>query len=114
MPLLENLKAHKGQVVEHLSRQAYFAGMFKKDLEEVNRQYQPGTIQYIKATHPELWKRIVDAEDKMSEAWLRGIADEFQNSLEEWRDLNLKGIEIFRDRRITPWELFPGGEDKSA
>lgn len=102
IPLLEAIKTHKGQVVEHLKKQACieFEAMFNQALEEINSKYVFGTIPYIKGTHPHLWQRLVEVENKLSEAWLRGIDDEFKRNLDEWTNLNFKAIEAFKGRDI--------------
>ncbi len=96
--ILENLKIHKGEVVEHLRKQAYFEAMFKQALEEINRQYEEGTIRHVREKHPALWKQIIETENRLSHLWLTGKTEDFKKSLEEWRNLNLQAIEIFREQ----------------
>ena len=96
-PLLEILKAHKAEVVEILSSQN-FEVMFKKALEGINSKYISGAIPYIKLTHPHLWQHLVEVEGKLSDSWLKGIDPEFKKYLDEWTNLNLKAIEIFREK----------------
>ena len=83
-----------------------FEATFKLALEEVNGKYISGTISYIKGTHPGLWERIVKAEERISEAWLRGTEPEFRKNLGEWTNLNFRAIEIFevRDAQRTLFE----------
>ena len=84
------------------------ARVFRCALEEINREYLPGTIDYVKTTYPKLWKRIVSAEDKLTEAWLSGGVEEFHRALGEWRDLNLQAIKIFRQRENSQQPLLKG------
>ena len=70
--------------------------VFRCALEEINREYLPGTIDYVKTTDPELWGRILSAEDKLTEAWLSGGAEEFHRVLDEWGNLNRQAIEVYR------------------
>ena len=71
--------------------------IFKHALEEINRGYKPGAISYIKATYPQLWEKIIAAEDRLTETWLVGNAADFKKALDEWRDLNFQGIKFFHD-----------------
>jgi hypothetical protein len=70
--------------------------VFRCALEEINREYLPGTIDYVKTTDPELWERILSAEDKLTEAWLSGAAEEFHRVLDEWENLHRQAIEVYR------------------
>lgn len=72
-------------------------GVFRRGLEEINREYLPGTIDYVKTIDPELWGRILSAEDKLAEAWLSGGAEEFHRVLDEWRNLNRQAIAVYRN-----------------
>jgi hypothetical protein len=113
IPLFEAIKAHKAGVVEHLKKHTGFERMFKQALEEINSKYISGAIPYMRGTHPHLWRRLVEMEDKLSEAWLAGIADEFKRNLDEWININLKAIENFQDRDAQGG-LFAHGEIKPA
>jgi hypothetical protein len=75
-----------------------FAVEFAASLEEINREYLPGTIDYVKNTNPGIWKRIVAAEDSLTNGWVSGGAEEFHQALAEWRRLNRQAIEIYRKR----------------
>ncbi len=77
-----------------------FEAMFEQALEEINRKYISGTIPYIKGAHPDLWHRLVEVENNLSEAWLGGRDNEFKKNLDEWTNLNFKAIEIFKERDI--------------
>lgn len=73
-----------------------FAIEFAASLEGITREYRPGTIDYVKATYPEFWKRIVAAENTLTATWISGGAEEFHQALDEWCSLNLQAIEIFK------------------
>ena len=80
--------------------------VFEHALQEISREYLPGTIDYVKTVYPELWKRIVSAEETLSQAWLSGSAEDFNHALGGWRNLYLRTIELFRSMGTKlPFEL---------
>jgi hypothetical protein len=50
-----------------------FAEMFKKAVDELNRRYIEGTIDYIRKRHPDLYQKTNDAEDRLNEVWKAGL-----------------------------------------
>ena len=99
-PLFKAIKAQKARIMEHLKMQADFEGRFNQVLEEINCQYEPGTIRYVRENYPGLWQEIVGVENRVSDSWLIGNAKGFKKDLEEWKNLSLEAIEVFR--RETP------------
>lgn len=100
-PVDELLDTPQAKLKEPLLRkQADFEAMFNQALEEINLNYEPGTIQFIKTTHPDLWKRIVETENKITGTWLSGNTEDFKAALDEWRKFNLQAIGIFRERSV--------------
>ena len=79
--------------------------VFRRSLEEINREYLPGTIDYVKTTDPELWGRIVSAENRLNGAWLNGEDQNFSGALNEWRDLYRQAFEIFKKTTIGTAQL---------
>lgn len=77
-----------------------FAEMFKKAVDELNRRYIEGTIDYIRKQHPDLYQETNETEDRLNEVWKAGIQgkagiEEFRKTLKEWYLLHLRGIEIY-------------------
>jgi len=77
-----------------------FAEMFKKAVDELNRRYIEGTIDYIRKHHPDLYQKTNEAEDRLNEIWKAGLQGkagigEFRKTLKEWYLLHLQGIEIY-------------------
>jgi len=77
-----------------------FAEMFQKAVDEFNRRYVEGTIDYIRKRHPDLYQKMNEAEDRLNEVWKAGRQgkagiEEFRKTLKEWYLLHLKGIEIY-------------------
>jgi hypothetical protein len=112
-PLLEAIRLHKGEAVEYLKRQASFERMFKNAMGDIDGAYQAGTISHIKENYPILWGRLVEAEEKLSAAWLSGKDDEFKAQLNGWTLLNFQAIKIF-EKRDTQDQLFGDKEKEGA
>lgn len=77
-----------------------FAEMFKKAVDELNRRYIEGTIDYIRKHHPDLYRKTNDAEDRLNEVWKAGLQgkagiEKFRKTLKAWYLLHLQGIEIY-------------------
>ena len=77
-----------------------FAEMFKNAVDELNRRYIEGTINYIRKHHPDLYQKTNEAEDRLNEGWKVGLQgkvgiEEFRKILKEWYLLHLQGIEIY-------------------
>lgn len=72
--------------------------IFKQAMEEINSQYEAGTIPYVRENYPALWQKITETETRLSTLWLAGMTDDFKKAVDEWTALNHKAIEIFRER----------------
>jgi len=64
-----------------------FAEMFKKAVDELNRRYIEGTIDYIRKHHPDLYQTTNEVESRLNEvrkAGLQGEAgiEKFRKTLE--------------------------------
>ena len=77
-------------------KSADFEEMFNAALREINREYESGTIPYIRQNHPPFWQKIVEGENLLGDLWLAGEVESFRIALGEWKNLNLQAIEIFR------------------
>ena len=113
-PLFEAIKAQKAQVMKHLKMQADFEERFNQVLEEINRQYEPGTIRHIRENYPGLWQEIVGAENRLSDSWLIGNTEGFKKDLNGWKNLNLQAIEIFQNRDAQEGLFKHGGHQTRA
>ena len=82
-----------------------FAEMFKKAVDELNRLYIKGKMDYIRKHHPDLYQKTNEAEDRLNERWkacLQGKVDieEFRKILKEWYFLNMQEIEIYSQEQV--------------
>lgn len=101
----ENLTSEKARIKsckEQVSDP--FAEMFEKAVDELNHRYIEGGIDYIRKSHPELYRKTNNAEERLNTVWkagLQGKADieEFRKILKEWYLLHLRGIEIYSQKQ---------------
>ena len=96
----ENFPDTKGTV----GLDVQFEAVFKEADDEIKRQYISGTDNFISKHHPDLNRELIEATDKMHEAWKKGgkgeaRIDEFITALDEWKWLHLKAIEIYNEER---------------
>jgi len=97
----DRLAEGKGEVKPQAEQTADpFAGMFKKAVDDLNRRYIKGTIDYVRKRHPDLYQKTNEAEDRLNEGWKAGLQgkigiEEFRKILKEWYLLHLQGIEIY-------------------
>ena len=76
--------------------------MLKKAMDALNEKYTEGGVAYIDKYHPDLSKKLDDAEDKLNakaNAYYGKKIDleEFRAELKHWYLLNLKVIEIHKN-----------------
>ena len=74
--------------------------IFQQTVDKINERYMQGTIAHISRNHPDLDRRINDAESAVNDIWFkceRGAAsvDEFKEKVEVWYRMNLKAIDIY-------------------
>ena len=97
----ENSPETKGRTV---NLDVQLEALFKEADHEIKSRYISGTDEFITEHHPDLNREIAEAANKMHETWekgRKGIArvDEFTSTLEEWKSLHIKAIEIYREER---------------
>ena len=76
--------------------------MFKKAMDALNEKYIEGGVAYIDKHHPEISRKLDDAEGKLNakaNAYYDGKIDleEFKSALKQWYLLHLKAIEIHKN-----------------
>lgn len=77
-----------------------FLEMFEKAIAELNQRYVDGVTEYLQKNHPRLQAEIDKTEGKLNEVWRAGREgkagiEEFRQILDRWRQLHIKGIEIY-------------------
>lgn len=77
-----------------------FAEIFRKAVDELNRRYIEGTLDFIRKRHPDLYQKTNEAEDRLNEVWKAGLQgkagiEAFRETLKDWYHLHLQGIEIY-------------------
>ena len=76
--------------------------MLKKTMDALNEKYIEGGVAYIDKHHPEISRKLDDAEGKLNakaNAYYDGKIDleEFKSALKQWYLLHLKAIEIHKN-----------------
>lgn len=98
LPLIEELKAHKEEIVRELKEDP-FRILFKEVVDEINKEYLPGTIDHISVHYPKFYQEISQVEDSLSKLWIEGVdINKFRGILKLWYSLHLKGVELYKRR----------------
>lgn len=84
--------------------------LYEQALEEVDRNYAPGTIDFLKQKEKGLWEKIVEEEAGINETLLTGGTDELKEHVEKWLALYMKAIGIFRMPKSLPWPAVSASE----
>lgn len=96
-PLLAELKANKEEALRYLQKEAadLFLKSFKQALLQLNRRYQPGTLDFIESHYPDLYHKIEQAEEELDGLWREGNYGLFHESLKRWRELHEQAIQAY-------------------
>lgn len=98
-----------------LAKAAERFGVFRADLEEfrcvwnraaaeISDRYEEGTADFLESHHPELAREFRAARDELNDRWLAEDMSAFQEAVNRWKDLHLRGCRLFEDSRVESWE----------
>jgi hypothetical protein len=71
-------------------------GLIDLTLKEIARDYQPGTLPWMKVNSPEEWRRMLILEQRINGMALEGNLDSLRGALEEYQGLILGIVKEFR------------------
>lgn len=80
-PLLEVLKVHKGEILNDS------CFLIEQTLQEVNRGYHPGTVEWMKTEREKTWAEIRQKEQAINQGALAGDISGLRGSLIQYREL---------------------------
>jgi len=78
-------------------------------LEEIAKEYQPGTLVWMKRSYPDDWSRMVNLETEINQAALEGDVELLEKALERYRGLILTMVGIFKIPKGETGDLFGKG-----
>ena len=70
-------------------------GLIDRTLQEMNEAYKAGTLEWMKRSRPEDWKRMVALEGIINERALSGDIEGLRKVLKEYRELMLGMVKTF-------------------
>ena len=88
-PLLNILKAHK----EEILKAPCF--LIEQTLEEINQEWQPKTLEWIKANRGDEWAKILTLEGEINRMPLCGDLDGLRGALNSYRGLIIAMVKEF-------------------
>ena len=92
-PLLDILKAHKEEILRDP------CSLIEQTIDEINRGWQPGTLERMKRSRPEDWKRMIVIEAMINEKALTGDSEGLRVVLDDYRDLLQGMVKAFSSKR---------------
>ncbi|GFP21281.1 hypothetical protein HKBW3S06_00507 [Candidatus Hakubella thermalkaliphila] len=99
-PLLAELKANKDEALRYIQEERardpdVFLKSFKQSLAELNRRYQPGTLDFIESHYPDLYHKMEQTEDELDSLWREGDPGLFGESSKKWQELHEQAIQTY-------------------
>lgn len=105
--LMDAIRNNKTGVIKYLeklnkskpqpeSTPEQFESTFNNAVGEINRNYRPGTLDFIRQKYPERWTRSLEVENRLNHLWDDGKGLEaFEKAVDEWRGIQLELIKLF-------------------
>jgi hypothetical protein len=75
-------------------------------LREINKEYKPGLLLWIKKSRPEEWARMLLLEEGINQAALSGDGTGLKQTLSNYKELLLGIVEIFEIPKGQTGNLF--------
>lgn len=75
-------------------------------LEEIARGYHPGGLSWVKVNRPGEWRKMVLLEQRINETALEGNLKGLREGLNEYQDLILTMVRIFKTPKGETENLF--------
>ncbi len=73
-----------------------FEQLFKRTIDELDKRYPDGALEWIAANQPEIHKAIGQVNDKINTIWKTGDHQAFKKALSVYYKLHLEGFNRFR------------------
>ena len=80
------------------------ADLFEKTVDELNRKYLSGTIDFIRKFHSDIYQKINVAEEQLNNVWRECLKqkagiEEFRDVVHKWYLFNLRAIQLYSQER---------------
>jgi hypothetical protein len=106
LPLIQIIKQNKDEIFRELEKPLSVHSKIDTALEEINRNYQPGTLEWTKVNRPEDWKKMISLEDRINQAILRGDGEELERALGDYQKLIFEMAKLFKTPQGETLDLF--------
>ena len=104
--LIDEVRVEKSKALRFLrSSGDPFEAVFLDTVDEINKWYVWGTLEYIQQERPALYSRIRHATNRVDEIWEAAcsgepVMKEFKEAVAEWRQLHFEAINSFIVARL--------------
>jgi hypothetical protein len=93
IPLIELLKTHKQEIIND----PYF--LIDSAITEINEEWRPGTLEWLKGTRPIVWQKITTLEEKINSLTLKRNVTGLKQALGEYKELILTVIALLGEAK---------------
>ncbi len=90
------LLIQKGKLELYKPEPRQFEATFLNAVDEINRNYQPGVLDFIRQKYPERWNRSIEVEDRINKFWNDAKdLQAFQKAVDEWKEIQIQLTKLF-------------------
>jgi hypothetical protein len=83
--------------------------LIKNAIGEINQDYHPGTLPWVKRNRSSDWQRMIALEDKVNRLALQGNENELKEALREYKEFVFCMVKIFKTLKGQTGNLFQQG-----
>lgn len=97
--LLTELKVRSDEVKDYLLNRTPTAGeMLRKALDEINKDYPVGCLDWVRENIPDLYKAAAEVEGQVNNAYVAQDSNRYRQTLVQYVEINGKMIKAFKAR----------------
>lgn len=94
LSLVNELKAHKPEVVQYLKTE-HFLNTFQGTVNEMADKYKNRLFDYIRNQNPEKHEQFNQVENRINKYWDEGNFESFQKELDNWKGIYFELLKLF-------------------
>lgn len=94
LSLVNELKAHKPEVVQYLKTE-HFLNTFQDTVNEMAGKYKDKLFDYARSRNPEKYVQFNQVENRVNKYWDNGNFENFQKELKNWEGIYFELLKLF-------------------
>jgi len=96
LSLINELKAHKPEVVQYL-KDEHFLNTFQGTVNEMAGKYKNRLFDYTRSQKSEKFEQFNQVENRINKYWDDGNFENFQKELETWKNIYTDLLKLFSE-----------------